>query len=175
MPFYKSIEKEVLAAWAAYAEQNTEVVAEAKAFAEQFEATPVYRHDLFGRSFFGLKFSPALISPLWTKPGDGDTQRPRAALPRDVSRTSTPEAKKRLNASLKVLDARYCKNFPKGKASLEPLWESIGTDWGSLLLCGVGFFATDDAVYVSTSARLNDRVTEILASEYSTAKEAALS
>lgn len=29
--------------------------------------------------------------------------------------------------------------------------------------------------YVSTSARLNDRVTEILASEYSTAKEAALS
>ncbi|KII38382.1 hypothetical protein [Pseudomonas fluorescens] len=175
MPFYKSSEKEVLAAWAAYAEQNTEVVAEAKAFADHFNATPVYRHDLFGQSFFGLKFSPALTSPLWTKPGDGDTQRPRAALPRDVSRTSTPEAKKRLNASLKELDAKYNENLPKAKASLEPLWESIGTDWGNLLLCGVGFFATVEAVYVSTSARLNDRMTEILASEYATAKEAALS
>lgn len=175
MPFYKSSAKEVLAAYAAYAEQNTEVVAEAKAFAEQFKATPVYKHDIFGRSFFGLKFSPALTSPLWTKPGDGDTQRPRGALPRDVSRTSTPEAKKRLNASLKELDAKYSENYPKAKASLEPLWESIGTDWGSLLLCGVGYFATAEAVYVSTTASLNDRVTEILASEYSTAKESARS
>ena len=175
MPFYKTSEKEVLAAYAAYAEKNIEVVAEAKAFADQFNATPVYRHDLFGRSFFGLKFSPALTSPLWTKSGDGDTQRPRTALPRDVSRTSTPEARKRLNASLKELGAKYSENFPQIKASLEPLWESIGTDWGNLLLCGVGFFATDEAVYVSTSARLNDRVTEIFASEYSKAKEAALS
>lgn len=173
MPYYKTSEKEAVAAYAAYAEQNTGVVAEAKAFADRFNATPVYRHDLFGRSFFGLKFSPALTSPLWTKPGDGDTQRPRTALPRDISRTSTPEARKRLNAMLKALYAEYSENFPKGKASLEPLWESIGTDWGSLLLCGVGFFATDEAIYVSTPARLNDRVTEIIASEYNKAREVA--
>jgi hypothetical protein len=173
MPFYKTSDKNVLAAFAAYAEQNTEIDAQAKAFADLFGAKPVYRLDFSGRSFFGLKFTPALSSPLWTKPRDGDTQQPRSVLHRDISRTSTPEARKRLNAELKTLNAKYSDNFPKGKALLDQFWESMGTDWGSLLLSGVGFFPTDEIIYVTTSARLNDRVTEILESEYRKAQEAA--
>lgn len=163
--FYKTSDRAVLAALAAYESQVDAVRAAGAEFAGHFGGKMVATSGLHGCSVVGLIFSPAKTDPLWTKP---DAQRANMQRPRATVKGATKEQK----AALAELAADWNARFPSAKADLDPVLSAAGTDWGNLFFCGFDMFQHDGAVYVSTSAPLAPCMVEILSSEYSAAKAA---
>lgn len=163
--FYKTTDPAVLAIRAAYEAKVTEVRDAGQEFANHFGGHLLARHDAHGYSVAGLRFKPAKIDPLWTKPDAScaGMQRPRSSL-----KNGTKEQR----AALAELQADWAARLPSIKADLEPVLTAIGTDWGSLFFCGFTLLRYDGAIYVSTSAKLAPCMVEILASEYNAAKAA---
>ena len=67
-----------------------------------------------------------------------------------------------LRVKPEVMEVRY-NNF----------YESMGTNWGDVLVCGISYFVHDGDIYVATSGNLKENMTEITTSEYSQAKDQA--
>lgn len=162
--YYKTSAPEVLAALAAYSTEAQRVRALGQVFAAKFGGTLLSRHDAHGYEVGGLRFEPRNTSPLWTVPDakNAGAQRPRASLAK-----AEPDQRE----ELKQLLADWIANFPKDRADYASVLEAIGTDWGNLLFCGISAFEVDGAFYVATSAKLNDRMVEILGSEFDAARQ----
>lgn len=163
--FYKTTDGAALAAWLTYEVDTAKVAAVGKAFAAHFGGQLLTRSDSHGCSIAGLRFVPAKDDPLWTKP---DQQASGMQHPRCSLRKGTKEQRQALAALL--ID--WTAHFPKEKADLAPVLAAMGTDWGALFFSGIQFFVHDNAIYVSTSAKLAPCMVEILASEYNAAKAA---
>lgn len=161
--FYKTTDGAALAAWLSYEVEAAKVAAAGKAFAAHFGGQLLTRSDSHGRSIAGLRFSPAKDDPLWTKP---DQQASGRQNPRGSLRKGTKEQRQ----ALVELQADWKARFPSEKADLEPVLAAMGTDWGNLFFCGIQFFVHNNAIYVSTSAKLAPCMVEIMASEFGAAK-----
>lgn len=163
--FYKSSDSALLAAWSAYEAELGTVRAAGREFATHFGGKLLMHSDFHGSSVAGLCFVPPKDDPLWTKP---DSQHAGEQRPRSSLRKGTKEQRQALAALL----MEWSEHFPKQKADLAPVLSAMGTDWGALFFCGIGFFKHDGVIYVCTSAKLAPCMVEILASEYNAAKAA---
>jgi hypothetical protein len=69
--------------------------------------------------------------------------------------------------------ALWDEGYPGESVSREPLWSSLGLDWGMLFICGLEIFRFKDTIYFNTSAKPNLEcgAVEITGSEYSAAAE----
>ena len=61
---------------------------------------------------------------------------------------------------------------PKDKADLQPFLDAMGLGGGSLFFSSYKHVVTPDCIYVSTSAKPNGVMTEILGSEFEAAEAA---
>ncbi len=172
MAYYKTSDAGVLAAWKTYTEGCDRLQVSADAFAATFPgAKALIRTDWHsGRSFYGLSFNPRMPQPLWTKPNEktGFSQFPRRSLPPGTK----GEERKALNAELKKLNDDFKERRPKETSDMQPFLDSMGLGGGTLFFAGYKHIVTDDCIYVSTSAKPNDALTEILGSEFEAAEKA---
>jgi hypothetical protein len=159
--YYKTIEGSAANAAYLVVKQQSEIMKQqAKQFAELFDGEPLFSTSMTGREFAGIQLNNFENRPdnhLWTKPTsqNGGVSRPRAK-PLCAAHKKEQEA----------LNNRYMQNTPAIKeASFKPLFESLGSDWGQMLFCGISFFEHERILYISTKAELAN-CTEILASEY---------
>lgn len=172
MAYYKTRDAGVLAAWKTYREGCDRLQVLADEFAATFPgATALVRTDWHsGRSFYGLRFKPAMPQPLWTKPDEktGYSQFPRRGLPPGTK----GDERKALNAELKALNEDFNARKPKEKSDMQPFLEAMGLGGGALFFAGYKHIITDDCLYISTSAKPNDAMVEILGSEFEAAEKA---
>lgn len=173
MSFFKITDPNVIAAHRQFLADNERVQAEAHAFALHYPGSvPVFKSDMSGRSFFGLRFEQANDSPLWTKPQReaGYTQRPRAVPAKGA------KGQERLDqlGALTELRAEWESRFPAFEAKRVEMWAHMGLNVADFLFCGgFQFFVHEDALYCSTPMTPRDGWHEILGSEYERAKKAA--
>ena len=131
-----------------------------KAIADAFGGTPLYSTTLHGNTFVGLRFTPPMDAPQWTKPDPlTGIQRPRA--------TSTSRGA--ALASLVELRAKFEALKPTAVADLEPVFKACGTNWGDLLWGGVGYHCAEDGVYLATELDLSRAGTEITGGDFDAA------
>lgn len=163
--FYKSSDSALLVAWPTYEAQARAVSTAGQAFAAHFGGQLLTRSDLHGRSVAGLCFVPAKDDLLWTKP---DQQAAARQKPRATLRRGTKDQRQ----ALAELQDEWKVHFPCEKADLAPVLSAMGTDRGNLFFCGFPLVMHDNAIYVSTDAKLAPRMVEILASQYNAARAA---
>jgi hypothetical protein len=165
--YYRASTPETRAAWAEYAQQNVGIVAEAKAFAARFDgATPVYRSAGTSRGFYGLKFEPKMPTDIWTIPSEsnGYTQAPRARI---SAKTSVGKAER--VAELRRVQAIYAAHRPTSSTRIIPVFDALGTDWGTLLLCGYQLVERNGTIYLATAAEIGSPCEEIAGSAFDAA------
>lgn len=155
--FYKTNHPDVMAAVTTMQAENKALHAAGAAFGEAFGGKPFYLRD-HNVHFGGLVFTPRKDRMFWTVPGKHDEQAPRAK-PR-------PGATAPQREEHNTLRAKWLAEWTKLRVSADAMYEAIGTDWGSLLFSGIGYAERNGWLYVTTKASLNDRMTEILGSEY---------
>lgn len=158
--FYKTNHPEVMAAVAKRNAELRSLYDAGAAFGKTFVGKPFYLKSDDYR-FGGLIFEPRKDSNLWTSPGRHGEQRPRSQAKRGVTTAQREEHK--------LLRAAWSAEWPKDNVRADAVYKTIGTDWGAAFLVGVGFADRDGWLYVQTSAKLNERMTEILGSEYTAA------
>ncbi|MDR6642798.1 hypothetical protein J2X57_002010 [Luteibacter sp. 1214] len=170
MHYYRASTPATQAAWKTYSEQCDAIVAASRAFAALFPgAKAVYSGGTSGRSFFGLSFDPLMPFDIWTKPmrNEGRTQSPRARL---VAKGVSDRTERM--AELRRIQEIYKANRPTARASLDPVLESLGTDWGILLLYGYRLIESNGALYIATALTLGAPCEEITGSEFDAAFKA---
>ena len=159
---------EANAAYEVVKQQTETLKQQAQSFAELFDGSPVLVTSITGRKFKGIQLNNFNSRPdnhLWTKPVERN---------HSVSYPRGKALKAADKAELEALKKRYWPNKPqKTEVSFDPLFSALGSNWGTLLCCGISFFEHDSALYITTKAELTD-CTEILASEYSAADKARL-
>lgn len=165
MRYYKTNDPTALAARKQYLADCDQLRAAANAFATRYPgAKPVFKHSAHGLHLYGLRFTPELKDPLWTKAsaGTGMIQRPRTS----PLKGSKGEERRRQIEQLAELNIAYREHFPQCEADQELVWKALGTDWGSVMFGGMKYFDHDGHLYMRTSAKLADYCVEILGSEY---------
>jgi hypothetical protein len=165
MRTYKTNDPKVIAAARQYQADSEAVQQLGEAFAARYpNAKPLFYSDVAGRCFHGLKFTPALTDPLWTKPlpARGGIQTPRTA----PAKGSKGVERRQQIEQLAELNNSYREHMPQFKADREALWEALGTDWGSVLFGGFQSFEQDGVFYFKTAIPEREGWVEILASEY---------
>jgi hypothetical protein len=172
MAYYKTSDAGVLAAWKAYRESADRLQVLGEEFAKRYVgATALFQSSVHsGRNFYGMKFKPPMPQPLWTKPdpkADG-SQFPRSSLPPGTK----GEERKALKLELEKLQEEFKAHKPKDKADLQPFLDAMGLGGGALFFAGYKQVATPDCIYVSTSAKPNGVMTEILGSEFEAVEQA---
>lgn len=171
MPTYKIISPEAAQACREYSKAYDLIKEAGFEFAKRFPgSTPLISSGVSGASFFGVSFSPANESALWTRPqrDAGNAQRPRSVPPKGIK----GDERRAMVAELKLLNEEWSAHAPKLKADRNPVFEVIGTDWGSALLCGIQYFELGDVVYLKTTIDRKESWQEILNSEYEQADAA---
>lgn len=171
MPTYKIIDPKAAQACREYNKAYDLLQDAGYEFAKRFPGSkPLIKSGPNGASFFGIWFSPINESPLWTRPQReaGNAQRPRTAPPKGIK----GEERKAMVAELKLLNEEWSANAPKLKADRNPVFEAMGTDWGSALLCGIQYFDLEDVVYLKTTITCREGWQEIFNSEYEQADAA---
>lgn len=117
---------------------------------------------------------------LWTVPDSNGVSRPKSSLTHKqvvasvkwsersgdmkakakLERTRLVELQNKYNAERKIIS----------EVSMEPFFNSIGTDWGNLMLSGLEWFEIDGFMYFATSLNFSENMTEILGSEFESAQ-----
>lgn len=169
MRYYKTNKPEAIEASRKYLADVITVQRAGEAFAARYPgARPLFKTDVFGREFHGLLFEPVMTSPLWTRPlrASGGIQRPRTTL----ERGTTGEDRVRMIAALAEVNEAWNEHMPRERADRIPVWDALGTDWGSVMMGGFQSFEQDGFIYMRTAICSVDGV-EILGSEYDSAKD----
>jgi len=167
MSFYKTTSKAAIQAWDFEILKRKELNEKAKEFAAKFGARPVFSTDATRHRFYAVAFPggvPTFGHPsLWTAATDANryTTAPKRRAPAGMSKEH------------RELWALWDEGYPGESVSLEPLWSSLGLDWGMLFICGIEIFRFKDAIYFNTSAKPNLECgdVEITGSEYTAAAE----
>lgn len=172
MAYYKTSDTGVMATWQVYREESDRLQLLGEEFAKRYEgATALFSTSMYsGRSFYGLKFSPAMPQPLWTRPdpkAEG-SQFPRQCLPPGTK----GDERKALKVELTKLREDFNEHKPKGKADMQPFLEAMGLGGGAMFFNSYRHIAKADCLYVSTSAKPSNVMTEILGSEFEAAEKA---
>ena len=164
--YYKTTHPEVRAALGARNEAVEALRKRGEALQAHFGAQHlVVSHSTDGYRIRGLAFDPPKDRRLWTVP---DREHLNMQRPRQSITKATPEEK----AELARLKADWKAYFPTEGVEFEPVLQAMGTSWGAMILGGsFAMLDRDDAIYVATTAKLNDRMVEIMASEYLAAEE----
>lgn len=173
MPTYKITNPEAAKACKAYNAAEEALREIGSGFAARYPGSKaVYAYDAHGIRLFGLAFTPANPSPLWTRPqrDGGEIQRPRTAPAKNVK----GEERRQQVADLKALNEEWAAHYPKAaKVDREPVLTAMGTDWGSAMICGISYFEHEGVVYVKTSMQPREGWQEIFNSEYEEAYHAS--
>ena len=165
--YYRADAPAVRDAWAQLQADRETVYAEADAFAARFDgATAVFTDGSSGLRFHGLVFDPPMPTDIWTTrmAKDGNVQRPRAAgafRGRGGNRANAERA-----AELRRVHVLYNDNLPRASAKLDQVFAELGTDWGTMWICGHHLTARGGVVYLATSATLGAPCAEITAGEF---------
>lgn len=164
MSFYKTNDPKALATIAAVNEEFGKLQDKAVDFANTIGAKAhITRHGCTEAYIGGYRFEPPKDSKHWTKP-DRETKGQK---PRLKATGLTAEEK----AEHKDLLKFWKDNFPASRVDLRPIYEAIGSDWGSCLINGIAYFhGSDGYFYASTSAKVGEHMQEIFESEYQKAK-----
>jgi hypothetical protein len=157
--YYRFTSPEAMEASRQYTADCVLLQEQAELLGKEFGGNPVFYSGVHGRGFAGLKFTPALDSPLWTKPEKkfGDVQRIRAS----VKAAMRPEHD--------LVKTRWEAFKPTARPDTAPLFKACGTDWGQLMFSGIGYTLRDDAVYMTTALDLTEHGQEITGGEYQAA------
>ncbi|WP_421180390.1 hypothetical protein [Aeromonas enteropelogenes] len=159
--YYKTIDAGVLAAHANFEAAKNALFEKANALGKEFNGTPKFSSDVnrFKCAHLVLNnYYQREDKDLWTKPDKHSLSAPRRG--KVKGKTKEQEA----------LRERYWEMFPE-PVNTNPLYESMGLNWGDLLFGG-GFtmFAHDGAIYLRTGAEVGPMMTEILGSEFEAAE-----
>lgn len=165
--YYKTTSPEVLAALLHRDEEIKRIRAKGDEFAAAFGGKFLNHNGVSGyRVANGLVFDPPKPARLWTVPDRKamNMQRPRITIAK-----ATAEEK----AELVAIRSKWGDLFPTEEVPFEPVLNSMGISYGNLIFGGA-FSLTEHegVVYVMTSAKLNDCMIEILASEFDAIKAA---
>lgn len=136
-------------------------------FAAHWGGTALFLNSHADNRFGGVKFSPPRMEKAWTKPDrDSGIQRPRAKLSGAGLSAEDRDDFARIHEAWNA-------GFPKLRADKQPLLAALGTDWGSAMICGIGYFeGCDGFFYVQTSAHLAAFLEEITGGAYLAAQRA---
>jgi hypothetical protein len=163
--YYKTSAPEVLSVLSERNEKLAALRKRGEAFQAHFGAKHlVVSNNTQGYRICGLVFEPPKPTRLWTCP---DKQSLGQQRPRNSIVKATAEEK----AELADLKARWKDWCPTDDVPFDPVLQAMGTTWGALIFGG-SFALLDrgDTVYVATTAKLNEHMIEILASEYAAAE-----
>jgi hypothetical protein len=167
--YYRADSPAVREAWEQLQTNRDAVHAEGDAFAALFDgATAIYADGSSGLRFHGLVFDPPMPADIWTKPSakDGNVQQPRAqGVFRGGNRANADRA-----AELRRVHVLFADHRPRFSAKVDQVFRELGTDWGTMWICGYAIEARDGVVYVATGAKLGDPCVEITASQYDAAQ-----
>ncbi|HIH5647600.1 TPA: hypothetical protein ACYSHR_004467 [Serratia marcescens] len=167
MSFYKTTNEAAIQAWDFESLKRKELNEKAKEFAAKFGARPAFNTDATRHRFYAVAFPdgvPTFGHPsLWTAAtaANSYTTTPKRRAPAGMSKEH------------RELWALWYEGYPGESVSREPLWSSLGLDWGMLFICGLAIFRFKDVIYFNTSAKPNLEfgAVEITGSEYSAAAE----
>lgn len=160
--FYKTTDANVLAAHANFEAAKNALIDNANELGKEFDGKPKFCSDVnrFKCAHLVLNnYSQREDKDLWTKPDQNYLSSPRRG-----------KVKGKAKEQKELLD-RYWELFPES-VEANPLYESMGLNWGDLLFGG-GFtmFAHDGAIYLRTGAKVGPMMTEILGSEFNAAEQ----
>lgn len=163
--YYKTSNPNVIAAYRDMMAAAHDLRDRARACAAQFDAAPVIGQDVHGYRFFGMKlnnYASREDRHLWTKP--------------DPNYGHLSSVRSRLTghgAELKALKARVEQAWPQpSTVSKDALYQALGTDWGPLLIGGIGITEHNGTLYLTTGITLTG-CTEITGTEYQQAERDA--
>lgn len=110
-------------------------------------------------AFAGLTFDPTRDPVVWTKPDrQHRMQTPRVRPARGANAEQRAEHER--------VSSLWSERRPRQDVHFDELFSAIGTSWGELAFCGIGWAVSPTVVYVKTSARLASHMVEITASEF---------
>lgn len=159
--FYKTTDASVLAAHANFEAAKDALIEKANALGKEFDGKPKFSSDVNRFKCAHLVLNNYCLredKDLWTKPDKHNLSAPR----RGKVKGKTKEQKELLE--------RYWEMFPES-VETNPLYESMGLNWGDLLFGGgLTMFAHDGAIYLRTGAKVGPMMTEILGSEFNAAE-----
>ncbi|MFQ2052071.1 hypothetical protein ACK335_03280 [Aeromonas veronii] len=160
--FYKTTDAKVLAAHAAFEAAKSALIEKANILGKEFDGKPKFSSDVHQFKCAHLvlnNYSQREDKDLWTKPDQHYLSAPRRGKVKGKAKEQ------------KELQDRYWDMFPES-VDANPLYESMGLNWGELLFGG-GFtmFAHDGAIYLRTGAKVGPMMTEILGSEFNSAEQ----
>ncbi len=165
--FFKSNHADVYRAWESYQHQVDKMKDEHYAFADYFDAEPVFALSFMGHAFAGLVLNHAKTradAEFWTKPEPSNG---------NISHLRSRVKGKESMSKLRDLKTKYAELEPKlSKVSLDELYASIGTNWGDFVFSGLNLFAVNGVVYIYTSVEPRKNVEEITESDFKAAKQA---
>lgn len=165
MAFYKSNHPEVIAACDLVHAEKMALYAAANALAAEVGGKAVYSVSITGDTFYGIAFERPADTMIWMVP----ERKSRAQRPRKKPKAGATAEQR---AAHQALVATWKAKVPTQTAGGDAMFEAIGTEWGQLMFTGISYGVRDGWLYVSTKAKLNDRMTEILGSEYEAATKA---
>lgn len=163
--YYKTDASVRLDTWAALKEARKNLQDQADVIADRFGGKAVLMSNMHKFYMAGIRFKPSRDISLWTTPTsrDGNVQRPRAAPRKGASKETRAESKQ--------LRAQWSEIKWPESASMELVYESLGTNWANLLFSSLEMFEHEGFIYVATSAKLSPDMIEIFGSEFFLAKE----
>lgn len=166
--FFKTDNKEIVAAYAKYQSDRSALHEAAKAFAKEYNAKPIVIGCRDGANFAGIVFDRAtsLNTEVWRKPN-------RQYF--NISNLRVKPTKKIYQAEYdfekKKYDDLITKHFPNGeKVDFNLFLKTLGLGGGDLFFAGFHCFPLDGFLYIDTTiGKLAGTLTEILGSEHQAA------
>jgi hypothetical protein len=166
MGYFKIESEAAIQAWDREELKRKNMQNMATAFAKKFGARPVFKSDITRSYFYGIAFPdgiPTYGNPaLWTA----------ATVANKFTTTPKRKAPKGLTKEHKELWRLWDEGYPMEKVNREPLWASLGLEWGMLIICGISIFRLENAIYFNSGAKPSKEsgAIEILGSEYDKAR-----
>ena len=163
--FFKTDNKEIVAAFAKYNSDKAELHKCAEAFAKEYDAKPIVLSRHGGSNFGGIVFdhTTSVNHEIWRKPS-------RQYF--NISSLRVKPAKKifqeEFDAEKKKYDDLLEKHFPNGtKVDFNLFLKKIGIGIGDLFFSGFKCFPLNGVFYIEAKTeKLKESLTEILGSEF---------
>lgn len=162
MSYYKTNDPAVLAAYQSVQAQTAVLRQQAKAFGERFGGEGLVSFSASGHRFAGVRFLHQQPLDVWTAWDKNGMQRPRRK-----AKAGIPQDRR---DALKALNEDWEANAPTEQVSMDPFFQSVGTDWGNVMWSGASWFQRGEWMYFKTSIKL--AAEEILGSEFEAAEKA---